>query len=45
MVVTKTLEDIAGSILNLLSITGITIPKNPAAVIFMIMAIAINKDK
>ena len=45
MVVTNTLDDIAGSILNLLSITGITMPKNPAAVIFMIMATAINNDK
>ena len=41
MVVTKTLEAIAGSILNFLSDTGTRIPNNPATIIFSIMETAI----
>ena len=41
-VVTKTLDEIAGSIFNLSRDTGINIPKNPATVILMIIATAIR---
>ena len=34
IVVTKTLEAIAGSILNFLRVTGTKIPKRPATIIF-----------
>ncbi len=45
MVVTKTLEAIAGSILNFLSETGTKIPNNPATIIFSIIDTAIRSDK
>ena len=45
MVVTKTLDAIAGSILNFLRETGTSIPNNPATIIFNIIAIPINTDK
>ena len=41
MVVTKTLEAIAGSILNFLSETGTKIPNSPATIIFSIIETAI----
>ncbi len=41
MVVTKTLEAIAGSILNFLSETGTKIPNSPATIIFTIIETAI----
>ena len=37
IVVTKTLDAIAGSILNFLSVTGIKIPNKPATIIFRII--------
>ena len=37
IVVTKTLDAIAGSILNFLSVTGIKIPNKPATIIFKII--------
>ena len=37
IVVTKTLEAIAGSILNFLSVTGTNIPNKPATIIFKII--------
>ncbi len=45
MVVTKTLDANAGSILNFLSETGTKIPNNPATIIFKIIEIPISKDK
>jgi len=42
MVVTKTLEAIAGSILNFLSETGTKIPNRPATIIFSIIETAIK---
>ena len=45
IVVTNTLEDIAGSILNFLRETGTSMPNNPAATIFKIIDTAINIDK
>ena len=45
IVVTNTLEAIAGSILNFLSDTGTKIPKSPATIIFRIIDMAINIDK
>jgi hypothetical protein len=44
-VVTKTLDAIAGSILNLLSETGTNIPNNPATIIFSTIDAAIKIDK
>ena len=41
MVVTKTLEAIAGSILNFLSETGTKIPNSQATIILSIMEMAI----
>ena len=45
IVVTKTLDDIAGSILNFFNETGTKIPNNPAAIIFNIIEIEISIDK
>lgn len=45
MVVTKTLEAIAGSILNLLSDIGTNIPNNPATIIFSTIEIDIINDR
>ena len=45
IVVTKTLDAIAGSILNFLSVTGIKIPNKPATIIFNIIEIEIIIDK
>ena len=45
MVVTNTLEAIAGSILNFLSETGTKIPNSPATIIFSIIETAIKIDK
>ena len=45
MVVTNTLEAIAGSILNFFSETGTKIPNRPATTIFNIIAIKIKIDK
>ena len=42
MVVTKTLEAIAGSILNFLSETGTKIPNSPATIIFSVIETAIK---
>ena len=44
IVVTKTLEAIAGSILNFLRVIGTSIPNNPATIIFKIIEIEIIKD-
>jgi len=45
IVVTKTLEAIAGSILNFFRETGTNIPNKPATIIFNTMEIAIKIDK
>ena len=45
IVVTKTLDAIAGSILNFLSEIGTKIPKRPATIIFRIIEIDIINDK
>ena len=45
MVVTNTLEAIAGSILNFLSDTGTRIPKSPATIMFKTIDIPIKIDK
>ena len=45
MVVTNTLEDIAGSILNFLSETGTKIPNKPATIMFSIIDALIKIDK
>ena len=45
IVVTKTLDAIAGSILNFLREIGTKIPKRPATIIFKTMDIEIIKDK
>ena len=45
IVVTNTLDAIAGSILNLLSEIGTKMPNNPAAIIFNTMEAAIKIDK
>ena len=44
IVVTKTLEAIAGSIFILLSVTGTNIPNNPATIIVKIIDIEIIKE-
>ena len=45
IVVTKTLEAIAGSIFNFFKVTGTSIPKSPATIIFKTIDIAIMIDK
>ena len=45
IVVTKTLEAIAGSILNFFRVIGTSMPNNPATIIFKIIEIEIIKDK
>ena len=45
IVVTNTLEAIAGSILNFLSVIGTKIPNKPATIIFNIIDTAIKIDK
>ena len=45
IVVTNTLEAIAGSMLNFLSETGTKIPNKPATIIFNIIETAIKIDK
>jgi len=45
IVVTKTLEAIAGSMLNFLRETGTKIPNNPAAIIFKTIETEISIDK
>ena len=45
MVVTKTLDAMAGSILNFFNETGISIPNKPATIIFKIIDAAIKMDK
>ena len=45
IVVTKTLEAIAGSILNFFSETGTKMPNMPATIIFNIIDAAIKIDK
>ena len=45
IVVTKTLEAKAGSILNFFKETGTKIPNKPATIILSIIATAINIDK
>ena len=45
IVVTNTLEAIAGSILNFLRETGTKIPNKPATIIFNIIETAIKIDK
>ena len=45
IVVTNTLEAIAGSILNFLRETGTNIPNKPATIIFNIIDAAIKIDK
>ena len=44
MVVTKTLEAIAGSILNLFKDIGIKIPNRPATIMFRIIEIEIISE-
>ena len=44
MVVTNTLDAIAGSILTFFKVIGIKIPNNPATIIFKTIEIAIIKD-
>lgn len=44
IVVTKTLEAIAGSILNFFRVIGTSMPNNPATIIFKIIEIEIIKD-
>ena len=43
--VTKTLDAIAGSTLNFLSVTGTNIPNKPATIIFKTIETAIKIDK
>ena len=43
IVVTKTLEEIAGSIFIFFNVTGISIPNNPATIIVKIIEIEIIK--
>ena len=45
IVVTKTLDAIAGSILNFFNETGTKIPNKPATIIFNIIDMAIQIDK
>ena len=45
MVVTKTLEAIAGSILNFFKVTGTNIPNNPATIIFNTIDIEIINER
>ena len=45
MVVTKTLDAIAGSILNFFKVTGTSMPKSPATIIFKIIETPIIIDK
>ena len=45
IVVTKTLEAKAGSILSFFKETGTKIPNKPATIIFSVIDIAINNDK
>ena len=45
IVVTKTLDAIAGSILNFFKVIGIKIPKRPATIIFSIIEIEIIRDR
>ena len=45
MVVTNTLDAIAGSILKLFSETGTKMPNRPATIIFSIIETAIKIDK
>ena len=45
IVVTKTLDAMAGSILNFLSVIGTNIPNSPATIIFKTIDIEIIKDK
>lgn len=42
IVVTKTLDANAGSILNFFNVTGTSIPNNPATIIFNIIETPIN---
>ena len=44
IVVTKTLEAMAGSILNFFRVIGTSMPNNPATIIFKIIEIEIIKD-
>ena len=44
IVVTKTLEAIAGSMLNFFNVIGTNIPKSPATIIFKTIDIEIIKD-
>ena len=45
IVVTKTLEAIAGSIFIFFNETGTKIPNNPATIIFRIIEIPINNER
>ena len=45
IVVTKTLDAMAGSISNFFNVTGTNMPNNPATIIFNIIETAIKIDK